>query len=97
MVNTSIELLRVEHSVSVSAFRKRPTQCFESTPVAVLLSGRPVGYLLSAELFEKILSAIAQYEDPVVLQSQMNLSDSWLRKVTSENHQPAGQRKPADP
>ena len=85
MVSTSIKRLRVEHSVSVSTFRKRPTQCFESTPVAVLSNGRPVGYLLNAELFERILSAIAQCEDPVALKKQLNLSDSWLRKVTSEN------------
>jgi len=85
MVNASIKLLRVEHSVSVSAFSKSPTRCFRDTPVAVLSNGRPVGYLLNAESFEKILSAISQFEDPVALKKQLNLSDSWLRKVTSQN------------
>jgi hypothetical protein len=43
--------------------------------------GRPVGYLLSPELFENLTFLMAQIKDPVVLKEELNLSDAWLNQV----------------
>lgn len=45
-----------EQTVSISELRKNPAKYFTSEPVAILSNNKPAGYLLSAELFEKLLA-----------------------------------------
>jgi len=83
--STMMKRLRVEHSVSLSTFRKNPARCFQSTPVVVLSDERPLGYLIDNELFEAMLASMALSNDPAVLKRQFGLSDAWLRKVQSDD------------
>ena len=47
-----------EKAVSVSEARKNLSQYFTDEPVAVLSNNKPAGYMLSAELYEKMLRII---------------------------------------
>lgn len=47
-----------EKAVSVSEARKNLSQYFIDEPVAVLSNNKPTGYMLSAELYEKMLRII---------------------------------------
>jgi PHD/YefM family antitoxin component YafN of YafNO toxin-antitoxin module len=85
MKNKLIDRLGVEKSVSISEFRRNPSRCFLPGPVEVLSRGRPIGYLLDAELFEAMLEALARHDEPTTLRKELGLTDDWLRKVTGEN------------
>lgn len=74
----------VNRSVTITEFRRSPSQCFENSPVAVLAYGRTVGYLLDPELFEAIFSNLAEVQDPLTLKRQFGLSDAWLESNTSK-------------
>lgn len=84
MRNQSAERLGIEKSVNISDFRKNPSRYFLHGPVEVLSRGRPIGYLIDAELFEEMLEALAQHEEPTSLKKELGLTDDWLRKVTGE-------------
>ncbi|WP_300496445.1 hypothetical protein [Marinobacter sp.] len=75
----------VDQEISISEFRRSPTKHFGYSPVAVLLRGRPRGYLLSVDHFEVMLAAIAECEDPVKLKEKLGLSDAWLEKILSKD------------
>jgi hypothetical protein len=75
------QLLPPENHVTLRAFSRGPARCFADAPVAVVSKGRPVGYLLSPELFENLTFLMAQIKDPVVLKEELNLSDAWLNQV----------------
>lgn len=47
-----------EKTVSVSEARKNLSQYFIDEPVAVLSNNKPTGYMLSVELYEKMLRII---------------------------------------
>lgn len=78
------ERLGIEKSVKISDFRKNPSRYFHHRPVEVLSRGRPIGYLIEPELFETMLKALARYESPAKLKTELGLTDDWLRKVTGE-------------
>tara|TARA_R110000823_G_scaffold9407_1_gene32818 strand:- start:577 stop:840 length:264 start_codon:yes stop_codon:yes gene_type:complete len=79
------QLLPLEKHVTLRAFSRGPTRCFEDAPVAVVSKGRPVGYLLSPELFENLTFLMAQTKDPVLLKKELNLSSAWLEKFEGNN------------
>jgi len=47
-----------EQSVSMSDYRKSPGQYFLEEPVAVLSNNKPAGYVLGAELYERMLKLL---------------------------------------
>lgn len=65
-----------EQTVSISEFRKSPARYVQDGPVAVLSNVRPVGYLLSPELFEHLSFALARSQDAVELKANLKLSES---------------------
>jgi hypothetical protein len=79
------QLLPTENHVTLREFSRGPARCFEDAPVAVVSKGRPVGYLLSPELFENLTFLMAQIKDPVLLKEELNLSDAWLNQVIGGN------------
>jgi hypothetical protein len=85
MSNSIRHLLPTEKHVTLRAFSRGPARCFEDAPVAVLSKGRPVGYLLSPELFENLTLLMAQTKDPVLLKEELNLSEAWLDKAIGGN------------
>ncbi len=54
----SSHAILAEKAVSVSEARKNLSQYFIDEPVAVLSNNKPTGYMLSAELYEKMLRII---------------------------------------
>lgn len=80
--NRSTERLGIESSVNMSEFRKSPTRYILDSPVAVLSRRKPIGYLVDAELFEMLLGALAQHENPATMKKELGLTDGWLRAVT---------------
>lgn len=50
-----IQPIFAEKTVSVTELRKSPSQFFIDEPVAVLSNNKTAGYIIGAELFEKIV------------------------------------------
>ena len=48
-----------EKTVSVTELRKHPSQFFLDEPVAVLSNNKTAGYVIGAELFEKIVQQLS--------------------------------------
>jgi Phd_YefM. len=58
-----------EQTVSVTELRKNPAQYFIDEPVVVLSKNKPVGYMISAKLFENIVDMLGK--QPAYNQLQM--------------------------
>lgn len=54
----SVHPILAEKTVSISELRKNISQYFIDEPVAVLSNNKTQGYMLSAELFEKMINII---------------------------------------
>ncbi len=50
----------VEETVPVSELRKNPSRYFTDHPIAVMSHNQATGYIVGAELFEKMLDIIEQ-------------------------------------
>ena len=50
-----IQPIFAEKTVSVTELRKHPSQFFLNEPVAVLSNNKTAGYIIGAELFEKMI------------------------------------------
>lgn len=65
-----------EQTVSISELRKNPAQYFIDEPVVVLSKNKPVGYMLSAKLFETIVDMLENQPIP----NQVSSSNQLLVK-----------------
>jgi antitoxin YafN len=63
-----------EQTVSITELRKNPAQYFIDEPVVVLSKNKPVGYMLSAKLFETIVDMLEK--QPV--SNQVSSSDQFV-------------------
>ncbi len=59
-----------EQTVSITELRKNPAQFFRDEPVAVLSNNKPAGYMLSAELYERLIH---------LLEENANVTDATFR------------------
>jgi antitoxin StbD len=69
-----METIFADHTVSISAFKARPAQTVEDAadkPLAVLSHNKPVFYVLSAKLFEKIADILDDYEMAELVQARL--------------------------
>ncbi|MDD2343054.1 MAG: antitoxin of toxin-antitoxin stability system [Tolumonas sp.] len=65
-----------EQTVSITELRKNPAQYFIDEPVVVLSKNKPVGYMLSAKLYETIVGMLEK--QPV--SNQVSSSDQLVVK-----------------
>ncbi|WP_297796507.1 hypothetical protein [uncultured Marinobacter sp.] len=86
MTESIKQLFAVAKNVTLTEFSRGPSRCFADAPVAVVSKGRPVGYLLSPELFEKLTTSMAQIKDPASLKKELNLSNTWLANLEGNNN-----------
>ncbi|SEQ01786.1 antitoxin YafN [Amphritea atlantica] len=61
MANATHAIL-AQQTVSITELRKNPAQFFIDEPVAVLSNNIPQGYMVNAELFEKLVNALEQQQ-----------------------------------
>lgn len=65
-----------EQTVSITELRKNPAQYFIDEPVVVLSKNKPVGYMLSAKLFETIVDMLEKQP----ISNQVSSSNQLLVK-----------------
>jgi len=70
----SMRCILAEQTVSITELRKNPAQYFIDEPVVVLSKNKPVGYMLSAKLFETIVDMLEK--QPV--SNQVSSSDQFV-------------------
>jgi len=72
----SMRRILAEQTVSITELRKNPAQYFIDEPVVVLSKNKPVGYMLSAKLYETIVDMLEK--QPV--SNQVSSSDQLVVK-----------------
>jgi len=73
-------------TVSVTEMRKNPTQYFTDEPVAVLAHNRPAGYMVSTELFEKLVQALESQQRSNSFQASFRPSATRLKEVAESGN-----------
>jgi len=58
VITMATQAILAEQSVSITDYRKNPGQYFLEEPVAVLSNNKPAGYVLGAELYERMLKLL---------------------------------------
>lgn len=73
-------------TVSVTEMRKNPTQYFTDEPVAVLAHNRPAGYMVSTELFEKMVHALESQQHSSNFQASFRPSATRLNEIAAHGN-----------
>ncbi|MCV6588318.1 MAG: type I toxin-antitoxin system antitoxin YafN [Marinobacterium sp.] len=73
-------------TVSVTEMRKNPTQYFTDEPVAVLAHNRPAGYMVSTELFERMLHALESQQSNQNFQASFRPSATRLHEIAQNGN-----------
>lgn len=81
----STHKILAEEMVSVSELRKNPSQYFTNSPVAVMSHNKTAGYIIGAELFEKMMMIIEQSQRDKTIIGQFRPSAARLKQITEES------------
>ncbi|WP_350312640.1 type I toxin-antitoxin system antitoxin YafN [Dickeya fangzhongdai] len=60
-----MERILAEKSINITELRKNPAKYFIDEPVAVLSNNRPVGYMVSAKVFEELIDLLEEKQGRV--------------------------------
>jgi len=74
-----------EETIPVSELRKNPSRYFTDRPVAVMSHNQATGYVVGAELFEKMLVIMEQNQAGRVITGQFRPSASRFQKIIDES------------
>lgn len=77
----AIQAILAEQAVSITELRKNPAKYILDEPVAILSKNKPAGYLLSAELFKRLLDAYEQ-QSGASFNAEFRPSAARLQAVT---------------
>jgi len=75
----------VEETIPVSELRKNPSRYFSDKPVAVMSHNRATGYVVGAELFEKMLAIIEQSEAGKLVTAEFRPSSNRIQEIVRES------------
>ncbi|MCK4865558.1 MAG: type I toxin-antitoxin system antitoxin YafN [Gammaproteobacteria bacterium] len=81
----STHKILAEEMVSVSELRKNPSQYFTNNPVAVMSHNQTAGYMVGAELFEKMMLIIEQSQRDKTIIGQFRPSAARLKQISEES------------
>lgn len=81
----STHKILAEEMVSVSELRKNPSQYFTNAPVAVMSHNQTAGYVVGAELFERMMMIIEQSQQVKAISGQFRPSAARLKQITEES------------
>ncbi len=81
----STHKILAEEIVSVSELRKNPSQYFTNNPVAVMSHNQTAGYMVGAELFEKMIMIIEQSQRDKSIIGQFRPSAVRLKQISEES------------
>jgi antitoxin YafN len=76
-----------EHTVSITELRKHPAQYFKESPVAVLSNNKTAGYLISAELFERMIGLLEQQQAGHAITAQFRPTANRLSAIVTRGGQ----------
>lgn len=60
-----MERILAEKAINITELRKNPAKYFIDEPVAVLSNNRPVGYMVSAKVFEELIDLLEEKQGRV--------------------------------
>jgi antitoxin YafN len=75
-----------EQTVSITELRKNPTRYFINEPVAVLSNNKPAGYMLSADLFNTLVSLLEQNESTKATVGQFRPTAQRLKAIAEKGN-----------
>lgn len=74
-----MDTIYADFSISMSEFKKNPAQVLRSAgekPVAVLNHNRPAFYMVTPQLFEALVEALADRDLTAVVRQRLTLKDT---------------------
>jgi antitoxin YafN len=81
----TIHKILAEETVPVSELRKNPGRYFTDRPIAVMSHNQATGYVVGAELFEKMLAIIEQNQAGKSVTGQFRPSANRLQQIIAES------------
>lgn len=92
----SSQTVLAQKTVKVSELRKNPTKFFEDGPVAVLSHSRTAGYMVNAELFERMASVFLQTQQEPGFTANFRVSSERLKEIGKKGFELMENPKPEE-
>lgn len=74
----------VQQTISLAELRKQPAQYFRDEPVAVLSNNKPMGYVMSAALFEQLMHLAEQQQQEKSFAANFRPSSQHLQELAAQ-------------
>jgi len=84
-MNTQIIL--AEETVSITDFRKSPSDYFTDHAITVLSNNRPAGYVIGAEAYEAIVAVLKQAQATTIFEGRFKPTAERMREITKQGTQ----------
>ena len=84
-MNTQIML--AEETVSITDFRKRPSDYFTDHTIGVLSNNRPAGYVIGPEAYEAIVAVLKQAQATTFFEGRFKPTAERMREITKQGAQ----------